>query len=103
MKTPKGKSPAKKLKPAPVVAPEPKPQIPTMLRALRRERETARTLIEALEAKLAPVLRPNGGVMGSAAETFSEAAPVAQVLGESVSIFAALNARLRDITGRVEL
>jgi len=85
------------------VKPEPKPQIPTMLQALRREREKARALVDALEAKLASVLRPSSDVLGVATEAIPDAAPVAQSLCESVGIFASLNARLRDITGRVEL
>lgn len=83
--------------------PEPKPQIPTMLAALRREREKARANVDALEAKLNPVLRPATDALTFATEGISDAAPVAQALAESVGIIAALNARLRDITGRVEV
>lgn len=92
-----------KQKLTPAMTVEQKPQIPTMLAALRREREKARANVDALELKLAPVLRPVAGVVGSATEAFPDAAPVAQALAESVSIIAALNARLREITGRVEL
>lgn len=84
-------------------AEQPKPQIPTMLQALRREREKARSFIDALEAKLTPVLRPQTDVPVSVSEGFGDAAPMAQLLCESVGIIAALNARLRSITGRVEL
>jgi len=97
MKAPKTK------KPTPAVRPEPKPQIPTMLQALRRQREQARGLVEALEAKLAPVLRPSTDVLAAGVEGVADAAPVAQAINETVAIFATLNARLRDITARVEL
>jgi hypothetical protein len=98
---------ARKLKPGEMLkaapTPEAKPQIPTMLNALRREREKARGLVDALEAKLGPVLRTACTPVGAAVEAVPDAAPVAQAISESVSIFALLNARLREITGRIEL
>ena len=93
----------RKRQPAQSPAATPKAQIPTMLAALRREREKARTFVDALESKLAPVLNQQSDVLAAVREDASEAAPVAQSLCESVDIFAALNARLKSIIRRVEL
>ena len=87
------------------VAIQPKPQIPTMLAALRREREKARLLLEALESKLAPVMRaadeiPTGIPISV---RWDKAAPIVETLDESVNIFAALNARIKDVTARLEI
>lgn len=91
-----------KAKPAPA-NPAPKPQIPTMLGALRRQRETFRNLLDAAEQKLAPVLRPASAYAGEAQAPLAEGAPLAEQLHESINIIASQNARLRDITNRMEL
>ena len=97
----------KNLKPKPAgkvaTLPEPKPQIPAMMQALRRQRENARALIDGLETKLSPVLRPGSGALAGVSDSFSEATPLTEQLTETISVMSLLNARLRDITARLEL
>ena len=78
-------------------------EIPAMMQALRRQRENARALIDGLETKLSPVLRPGSGALAGVSDSFSEATPLTEQLTETISVMSLLNARLRDITARLEL
>jgi hypothetical protein len=81
-----------------------------MLAALRREREKARSLLAALEVRLAPVMRAADEIRtgsASAAVTagarWDSTAPIAETLDESVGTFAALNGKIKELTSRLEI
>jgi hypothetical protein len=80
-----------------------KPQIPTMLAAVRRQLTTYLAQTEVLETKLAPVMRPGEVRSDGAKAALASAAPVAEVLAEYAGALAALNARMKDVLERLEV
>jgi hypothetical protein len=85
------------------VAVQPKPQVPTMLAAIRRELAKCQANIEVLEARLACVMRPGEVRSDGAKPALTSAAPVAETLSEYAGVMAALNARVKDVLARLEI
>ncbi len=85
------------------VAIQPKPQIPTMLAAIRRALAVYQANTEVLEARLASVMRPGEVRTDGAKPTLTSAAPVAELLSEYAGVLAALNARVKDVMTRLEI
>lgn len=82
---------------------QPKPQIPTMLAAVRRALAIYQTNTEVLEARLASVMRPGEVRSDGAKAALSAAAPVAEALSEYAAVITALNARVKDVMARLEV
>jgi hypothetical protein len=82
---------------------QPKPQIPSMLAAIRRELAKYQANTEVLEARLASVMRPGEVRTDGAKPTLTSAAPVAELLSEYAGVLAALNARVKDVMTRLEI
>lgn len=84
-------------------AAQPKPQIPSMLAAIRRALVVYQANTEVLEARLAPVMRPGEVRADGPKPAMSLAAPVAESLSEYAGVLVALNARVKDVMTRLEL
>jgi hypothetical protein len=97
------KKPMKKVATEPAVQAQPKPQIPTMLAAIRRELAKYQANTEVLEARLACVMRPGEVRTDGAKPALSSAAPVAEALSEYAGVMVALNARVKDVMARLEI
>ena len=97
------KKPTKKVTTEPAAPLQPKPQIPTMLAAIRRELAKYQANTEVLEARLASVMRPGEVRCDGAKPTLSSAAPVAEAMSEYVGVMVALNARVKDVMARLEI
>jgi hypothetical protein len=87
----------------PAAPAQPKPQIPTMLAAVRRALAVYQTNVEVLETRLASVMRPGEVRSDGAKSVLTSAAPVAESLAECAGAMVALNARIRDILARLEI
>ena len=97
------KAPKKKSASEPAVLAQPKPQIPTMLAAIRRELAKYQASIEVLETRLACVMRPGEVRSDGAKPVMTSAAPLAEALSEYAGALTAFNARLKDVLGRLEV
>jgi hypothetical protein len=97
------KKTAKKVSPESAVVIQPKPQIPSMLAAIRRALAAYQANTEVLEARLACVMRPGEVRSDGAKPALTSAAPVAETLSEYAGVMAALNARVKDVLARLEI
>ena len=97
------KKAAKKTAAETPVPAQPKPQIPTMLAAVRRELAKYQAHTEVLEVRLACIMRPGEVRSDGPKPTLSSAAPVAEALSEYAGVMAALNARVKDVLNRLEV
>jgi hypothetical protein len=97
------KNVSKKTAPEPSALVQPKPQIPSMLAAIRRELAKCQANTEVLEARLTCVMRPGEVRSDGAKPTLTSAAPVAETLSEYAGVMAALNARVKDVLARLEV
>lgn len=80
-----------------------KPQVPTMLAAIRRELTKYQANTEVLEARLACVMRPGEIRTDGPKPPLTSAAPVAETLAEYAGVLSALNARTKDVLERLEI
>jgi hypothetical protein len=90
----------KKTKTAVVVT---KPQVPSMLAAVRRELTKYQANTEVLEARLTCLMRPGEIRTDGPKPPLTSAAPVAELLAEYAGVLAALNARMKDVLERLEI
>lgn len=93
----------RKKKVEPVAIVQPKPQIPSMLAAIRRELTKYTANTEVLEARVACVMRPGEIRSDGPKAVLSSAAPIAEALAEFVGVLVQLNARHKDVLARLEI
>lgn len=93
---------ANKEKEATAIA-QPKPQIPSMVAAVRREVSKLAANVEVIETRLVGVMRPGEVRADGVKVAMSSAAPVAESLAEFAGALAAYNARLKDVLARLEV